>query len=69
MSYIQVELTDRQAKVLHELSVQQDLRQEKVIVQALKVYQMFILGDLIRIRKSKQCTINAVGRKTHRVVV
>ncbi len=53
MSYIQVELTDRQAEVLHELSIQQDIPQEKVMIQALKVYQMFILGDLIRIRKGK----------------
>ena len=53
MSYIQVTLTDKQAKVLHELSVQQDLSQEKVMVQALKVYQLYLTGNLIRVRKTK----------------
>ena len=44
---------NKQAKVLHELSVQRDLSQEKVMVQALKVYQLYLTGNLIRVRKTK----------------
>lgn len=43
---LEIELTTKEAKVLNELCAKTDLDKQHIMIQALRLYQMFCLGHV-----------------------
>jgi hypothetical protein len=56
LSCMEVEFSDKELKFIYDAALMQDISPEKVVIAAIRVYQLYLYGDLIRKRED-----NVVG--------